>query len=81
MPLSVPPMLPEDRKYLDVPLMPEPGMSFRKDGCIWQLVKIQVEPRPRGDHRLTLEFIGVDSVDPVNPVLPHTTPQTRRINP
>ena len=67
MALDVPPMLPEDRKYLDVPLMPVPGMSFRKDGWIWQLVKVQAEPSlARGDHRLSLEFIAVDSDDSFN---------------
>lgn len=68
MTLSVPPMLPEDRKYLDVPLMPVPGKRFQKDDLLWELVGVRVEARTERDHRLSLEFVAVDSVNPVNPV-------------
>lgn len=64
----VPPMLPEDRKHLDVPLMPTPGDCFQKDGWIWQLVSVHVEAKPIRNLRLTLEFVAIDPVDPVNPV-------------
>ena len=68
MPLSVPPMLPEDRKHLDVPSIPEPGIKFRKDGMVWQLVSIDMQRGPYEPSRFTLGFVGVESVNPVNPV-------------
>ena len=68
MTLSVLPMLPEDRKYLDVPLMPVPGMCFRKGGRIWQLVGVRTEACPTRNQQLTLEFVAIDPVNPVNPV-------------
>ena len=60
--LSVPPMLPEDRKHLDVPSMPAPGMRFRKDGLQWELVGVHTEISPLRHPRLTLEFAVVNPV-------------------
>lgn len=68
MTLSVPPMLPEDRKHLDIPLMPAPRTRFQKDGLVWELVDVQAESCPTRKQRLKLDFIAVASVNPVNPV-------------
>ncbi len=66
--LSVPPMLPEDRKHLNVPQIPEPGMQFRKDGMVWQLVSVEMQKGIFELPKLTLGFVPVYSVNPVNPV-------------
>ena len=68
MTLKVPPMLPEDRKHLDVPPMPMPGTSFQYGGQQWILVGIQGELSLGSNQRLSLEFISVDSDNPVIPV-------------
>ena len=65
MALSDPPMLPEDRKFLDVPLMPAPGKRFQKDGIVWVLVGVRGRSEQFTQTRLTLEFVAVDSVKPV----------------
>ena len=65
MPISIPPMLPEDRKHLDVPQIPAPGMQFRKDGKVWQLVSIEKQSGRFELPRLTLEFVAIDPVNPV----------------
>lgn len=68
MDLIVAPMMPEDRKHLDLPPMPTTGMRFIKDGWIWQLVGVHTEAKPIRNLRLTLEFDAIDTVTPVNPV-------------
>lgn len=66
MALSVPSMLPEDRKSLDVPQMPAPGTRFQDGGIVWELVGVHtqrepiLEPEPFAKTKLTLEFLAVD---------------------
>ncbi len=68
MALIVPPMLPEDRKHLDVPPMPAPGMRFRDGGRIWQLVGVRSDVIPEKSPRLFLKFAAIDPAIIVNPV-------------
>lgn len=68
MALIVPPMLPEDRKHLDVPPMPAPGMRFRDGGRIWQLIGVRTEVSPEISPRLFLEFAAIDPALYVDPV-------------
>lgn len=68
MDLSVPPMLPEDRKHLDIPPMPAPRTRLQKDGIVWELICISVHKEVLTLPKLTLEFVAVNSVNPVNPV-------------
>jgi hypothetical protein len=69
MTLSVPPILPEDRKHLDIPLMPAPRTRFQKDGKVWELVNMSLQreelPGVRAKSKLTLEFVAVDTVKSV----------------
>ena len=81
MPLSVPPMLPEDRKHLDVPAIPKPGMQFRKDGKVWQLASIDIQRGRFELPRLTLMFVAVDAVtfDCVDPKKASATSASPRL--
>lgn len=81
MTLSYPPMLPEDRKHLDVPALPEPGMQFRKDGKVWQLVSIDMQRGIFELPRLTLGFVAVEPVtfDCVDPQKASATSASPRL--
>ena len=65
---SVPPMLPEDRKHLDVAPIPELVTRLQRYGIVWVLTGEDIVRGKLTLPRLTLTFAALNPVNPVNPV-------------